>query len=68
MAAGLGFLSEGQRTFSPIVFAGGTVIAGKVGNALLREGAVAAALPMLPIVVFATPANELIGAVLKMLG
>jgi len=30
--------------------------------------ALAAALPMLPIVVFATPANELIGAVLKMLG
>ena len=172
MAAGLGFLSEGQRTFSPIVFAGGTAIAGRIGNALVHEGAtlsslqyhmiaygvlailvlvapllavtprlidvrnsalfeygalvtdhdqrfeakwihgdrpsgevilghpdasslgdlgagfavvrdmsvvpidrrtlvalaLAAALPMLPIVVFATPANELIGAVLKMLG
>jgi len=172
MAAGLGFLSEGQRTFSPVVFAGGTVIAGQVGNAIAYEGAtlssvqyhmiaygvlaifilvapllavaprlinlrkcalleygalvtshaqlfddkwirgnhapdevllgnadassladlggsfsvvrqmqvvpidkrtlvslaVAAALPMLPVVVFATPANELVGAVIKMLG
>ena len=39
MAGGLGFLSEGQRTFSPIVFAGGTVIAGQVGNAIAYEGA-----------------------------
>jgi hypothetical protein len=29
---------------------------------------IAAALPMLPIVLFATPANEVIGAVLEMLG
>ena len=29
--------------------------------------ALAAALPMLPVVVFATPTNELIGAVIKML-
>jgi len=28
---------------------------------------VAAGLPMVPVVLFATPANELIGAVLKML-
>jgi len=28
---------------------------------------VAAALPMVPVVLFATPANELIGAVLKLL-
>ncbi len=39
MAAGLGFLSEGQRAFGPIVFAGGTVIAGQVGNAIAYEGA-----------------------------
>ena len=39
MAAGLGFLSEGQKTFAPIVFAGGTVIAGQVGNAIAYEGA-----------------------------
>ena len=39
MAAGLGFLSEGQRVFGPIVFAGGTVIAGQVGNAIAYEGA-----------------------------
>jgi hypothetical protein len=39
MAAGLGFLSEGQMAFSPIVFAGGAVIAGQVGNAIGYEGA-----------------------------
>jgi hypothetical protein len=39
MAAGLGFLTEGQRTFAPIVFAGGTVLAGQVANAIAYEGA-----------------------------
>src|SRR5207302_7651898 len=39
MAAGLGFLSEGQKAFSPIVFAGGTLIASQVGNAIAYEGA-----------------------------
>jgi hypothetical protein len=39
MAAGLGFLAEGQRVFSPIVFAGGAVIAGQIGNAIAYEGA-----------------------------
>jgi hypothetical protein len=39
MAAGLGFLSEGQKTFSAIVFAGSTVIAGQVANAIAYEGA-----------------------------
>jgi hypothetical protein len=39
LAAGLGFLSEGQKAFSPIVFAGGSVIAAQVGNAILYEGA-----------------------------
>jgi hypothetical protein len=36
-AAGLGFLSEGQIAFSPIVFAASTVIAGQVGNAIAYE-------------------------------
>lgn len=40
LAAGLGFLSEGQKAFSPIVFAGGAVIAGEVGNAIAYQGAV----------------------------
>jgi hypothetical protein len=40
LGAGLGFLSEGQRAFSPIVFAGGAVIAGEVGNAIAYQGAV----------------------------
>ena len=39
LAAGLGFLSEGQKAFSPIVFAGGAVIAAEVGNAIAYEGA-----------------------------
>jgi hypothetical protein len=39
MAAGLGFLSAGQKRFSPIVFAGGAVMAGQVGNAIAYEGA-----------------------------
>lgn len=39
MAAGLGFLSQGQRAFSPIVFAGGTVLAAQVANAIEYHGA-----------------------------
>jgi hypothetical protein len=39
MAAGLGFLSQGQLAFSPIVFAGGAVIAGQVANAIAYGGA-----------------------------
>ena len=38
LAAGLGFLSEGQKAFSPIVFAGGAVIAAQVGNAIAYQG------------------------------
>jgi hypothetical protein len=38
LAAGLGFLSEGQKAFSPIVFAGGAVIAAEVGNAVVYQG------------------------------
>jgi hypothetical protein len=39
MAAGLGFLSQGQKAFSPIVFAGGAVVAGQVANAIAYQGA-----------------------------
>ena len=39
LAAGLGFLSQGQKAFSPIVFAGGAVVAGQVGNAIAYQGA-----------------------------
>jgi hypothetical protein len=49
MAAGLGFLSEGQMAFSPIVFAGGAVIAGQVGNAIGYEGATLASVRSLMI-------------------
>jgi hypothetical protein len=38
-AAGLGFLSEGQRRLSSIVFAGSVVMAGQVANAITYEGA-----------------------------
>jgi hypothetical protein len=38
LAAGIGFLSEGQKAFSPIVFAGGAVIAAQVGNAIAYQG------------------------------
>lgn len=37
-AAGLGFVAEGQKRFSPIVFAGGAVLAAQVGNAIAYEG------------------------------
>ena len=39
LSAGLGFLSEGQRRFAPIVFASGAVIAAQLGNAIAYEGA-----------------------------
>jgi len=39
LAAGLGFLSAGQKRFGAIVFAGGAVVAGQVGNAIAYEGA-----------------------------
>lgn len=39
MAAGLGFLSEGQLAFRPIVFAGGLVIASEIANAVVYQGA-----------------------------
>lgn len=38
LAAGLGFLSEGQEAYSSIVFAGGAVIAGSVLNAIRYQG------------------------------
>ena len=39
LASGLGFLSLGQKRFSPIVFAGGAVVASQVGNAIAYCGA-----------------------------
>ena len=56
LAAGLGFLSEGQRAFSPIVFAGGAVIAAEVGNAVAYQGQVLSSLrfPMIMYGILAT--------------
>jgi hypothetical protein len=48
-SAGLGFLSEGQVAFSPIVFAGSSVIASQVGNAVAYEGATLASLKFVMI-------------------
>jgi hypothetical protein len=55
LAAGLGFLSGGQMAFSPIVFAGGTVIAAQVGNTIAYEGATLSSqkLPMIAYAVIA---------------
>jgi hypothetical protein len=49
LAAGLGFLSEGQKAYGPIVFAGGTVIAGSVLNAIRYEGETLSSLKILMI-------------------
>ena len=51
-AAGLGFLSEGQKAYAPIAFAGGTVIAGSVLNAIRYEGETLNSLK-LPIIAYA---------------
>jgi hypothetical protein len=55
MAAGLGFLSLGQKAFSPIVFAGGTVIASQVANAIAYQGATLSSMksPMIAYAVLA---------------
>jgi hypothetical protein len=55
LAAGLGFLSEGQKAFSPIVFAGGAVIAAQVGNAIAYQGETLSSLkfPMIAYAVLA---------------
>jgi hypothetical protein len=50
-AAGLGFLSEGQKAFAPIVFAGGAVMAGQIGNAIAYEGATLSSLK-LPMIAY----------------
>jgi hypothetical protein len=39
LAGGLGFLSEGQKAFAPVVLAGGTVIAAQVANTITFQGA-----------------------------
>lgn len=39
MAGGLGFLAQGQKAFSPIVFAGGTVVAAQVANSIAYQRA-----------------------------
>jgi membrane protein YdbS with pleckstrin-like domain len=72
MAAGLGFLSEGQKAFSSIVFAGGVVIAGSVGNGLAYQGATLASekFPMivygvLAVIVLVVPLLVVAPALLK---
>ena len=38
LSAGLGFLSEGQKAFSPIVFACGAIVSGQVANTIAYQG------------------------------
>ena len=45
LAGGLGFLADGQRAFSPIVFAGGLVLAGQVVNDIVYQGATLRSVP-----------------------
>ena len=49
MAAGLGFLSQAQKAFSPIVFACGAVISAQVGNSIAYQGATLSSMK-LPII------------------
>ncbi len=49
LAAGLGFLSLGQKRFSPIVFAGGAVVASQVGNAIAYDGATLAGMKFIVV-------------------
>ena len=51
LAGGLDFISQGQKAFSPIVFAGGAVVAAQVGNAIAYQGATLSSmkLPMGPM-------------------
>jgi hypothetical protein len=49
MAAGLGFLSDGQKAFSPIIFAGGAVVAAQVANTIAYQGATLASQKLLMI-------------------
>ena len=61
LAAGLGFLSQGQKAFSPIVFAGGAVIAAQVGNAIAYQGATLSSMK-LPMIAYGVLAMILLVA------
>jgi hypothetical protein len=49
MAAGLGFVSEGQLRFGAITFAGSAVVAAQMGNAIAYEGTTLADLKFIMI-------------------
>ena len=51
LAAGLGFLSQGQKAFSPLVFACGAVISAQVGNSIAYQGATLSSMK-LPILAY----------------
>src|SRR5277367_6492492 len=67
LAAGLGFLTAGQKAYSPIVFAGGVVIAGQVGNAIAYEGQTLSTMK-LPMITYGVLAILLLIAPLLLLG
>jgi hypothetical protein len=64
LAAGLGFLTEAQKAFSSIVFAGGVVISGNVANTILYEGATLASTRALLITYVVLAALALIAPLL----
>jgi hypothetical protein len=64
LAAGLGFLTEAQKAFSSIVFAGGAVISGNVANTILYEGATLASTRALLITYVVLAALALIAPLL----
>ena len=67
LAAGLGFLTSGQKAFSPIVFAGGAVIAAQVGNAIAYEGQTLSTLK-LPMIAYGVLAMLFLVAPLLVVG
>jgi hypothetical protein len=66
-AAGLGFVTGGQKAYVPIVFAGGAVVAAQVGNAIAYEGQTLSAMKF-PMIAYGVLAILLLVAPLVVLG
>jgi hypothetical protein len=66
-AAGLGFLTSGQKAFGPIVFAGGAVIAAQIGNAIAYEGETLSSLKA-PMIAYGFTAMVILVAPLLVVG
>jgi hypothetical protein len=66
-AAGLGFVTGGQKAYGPIVFAGSAVVAAQVGNAIAYEGQTLSAMKF-PMIAYGVLAILLLVAPLVVLG